>query len=150
MWKELMECMSEHTGVISSYQLLIAAACTNTGGKMKYSHSRAADRCPFVPRHSVSQVTSFMQLGMLWQEMFPFDDVIMNYHISTNSVRVMVVVFILTRHKINYRWWEISIHCWCSPVNIKSNQCASAIKNGSNIGILHMPKSNRLSSQYLF
>ena len=47
------------------YQLLITAACTNTGGKMKGSHSRAADRCPFVPRHSLSQVTSFMQLGML-------------------------------------------------------------------------------------
>ena len=31
------------------YQLLITAACTNTGGKMKGSHSRAADRCPFVP-----------------------------------------------------------------------------------------------------
>ena len=51
--------------LISSYQLLITAACTNTGGKMKGSHSRAADRCPFVPRHSLSQVTSFMQLGML-------------------------------------------------------------------------------------
>ena len=46
------------------YQLLVTAACTNTGGKMKGSHSRAADRCPFVPRHSLSQVTSFMQLGM--------------------------------------------------------------------------------------
>ena len=52
LWKELMECMSEHTGLISSYQLLITAACTNTGSKMKGSHSRAADRCPFVPRHS--------------------------------------------------------------------------------------------------
>ena len=34
------------------YQLLITAACTNTGGKMKGSHPRAAGRCPFVPRHS--------------------------------------------------------------------------------------------------
>ena len=49
--KSLMERMSEHTGLISSYHLLITAACTNTGGKMKGSHSRAADRCPFVPRH---------------------------------------------------------------------------------------------------
>ena len=61
-----MERMSEHTGLISSYQLLITAACTNTGGKMKGSHSRAADRCPFVLRHSLSQVSSFMQSGMLW------------------------------------------------------------------------------------
>ena len=30
-----MECMSEHTGLISSYQLLIIAACTNTGGRWK-------------------------------------------------------------------------------------------------------------------
>ena len=44
-----MERMSEHTRLISSYQLLITAACTNTGGKMKGSHSRAADRYPFVP-----------------------------------------------------------------------------------------------------
>ena len=50
LWKELMECMSEHTGLISSYQLLITAACTNTGGKMKGSHTRAADRCSFVHR----------------------------------------------------------------------------------------------------
>ena len=27
---------------------------------------RPADRCPFVFRHSISQVTSFMQLRMLW------------------------------------------------------------------------------------
>ena len=47
------------------YQLLITAACTNTGSKIKGNHSRAADRCPFVPRRSLSQVTSFMQLGML-------------------------------------------------------------------------------------
>ena len=45
--------MSEHTDLISSYQLLITVACTNTGGKMKGSHPRAADRCPFVPRHSL-------------------------------------------------------------------------------------------------
>ena len=51
LWKELMEHMSEHTSLISSYQLHITAACTNTGGKMKGSHPRAADRCPFVPRH---------------------------------------------------------------------------------------------------
>ena len=65
LWKELMERMIEHTGLISSYQLFITAACTNTGGKTKGSHSRVADRCPFVPRHSLSQVTHFMQLGML-------------------------------------------------------------------------------------
>ena len=29
-----MERMSEHTGLISSYQLLITTAQTNTGGKM--------------------------------------------------------------------------------------------------------------------
>ena len=52
LWKELMERMSEHTGLISSYQLLITVACTNIGGKMKASHPRAADRCPLVPRHS--------------------------------------------------------------------------------------------------
>ena len=49
-----MERMSEHTGHICSYQLLITAACTNTGGKIKGSHSRAADWCPFVPRHSLT------------------------------------------------------------------------------------------------
>ena len=65
LWKELMKRMSEYTGIISSYQFLITAACTNTGSKMKGKHSRAADWCPFVPRHSLNQVTSFMQLGML-------------------------------------------------------------------------------------
>ena len=34
------------------YQLLITAACKNTGGKMKGSFHRGADRCPFVPRHN--------------------------------------------------------------------------------------------------
>ena len=52
-WQKLMERMSEHTGFISSYPLLITAACTNAGGQMKGSHPRAADRCPFVPRHSL-------------------------------------------------------------------------------------------------
>ena len=61
-----MARMSEHTGLISPYQLLIIAACTNTGGQMKGSHPRPADRCPCVLSHSISQVTSFMQLGMLW------------------------------------------------------------------------------------
>ena len=41
-----------HEWAYGPYQLLITAACTNTGGKMKGSHPRAADRCPFVPRHS--------------------------------------------------------------------------------------------------
>ena len=59
--------MSEHTGLISPYQLLIIAACTNTVGLMKGSHPRPADRCPFVLGHSIIQVTSFMQLGMLWR-----------------------------------------------------------------------------------
>ena len=44
--------MSEHTGLINSYQLLITAACTNIGGKMKGSRTRAADWCPCVPRYS--------------------------------------------------------------------------------------------------
>ena len=33
--KRGMERMREHTGLISSYQLLITATCTKTGGKMK-------------------------------------------------------------------------------------------------------------------
>ena len=32
---------------------------------MKGNHPRPTDRCPFVLRHSISQATSFMQLGML-------------------------------------------------------------------------------------
>ena len=32
---------------------------------MKGSHPRPADQCPFVLRHSISQVTSLMRLGML-------------------------------------------------------------------------------------
>ena len=35
--KELMEHMRKQTGLISSGQLFITAACTNTGGKMKGS-----------------------------------------------------------------------------------------------------------------
>ena len=35
---------------------------------MKGSHPRPADQCPFVLGHSISQVTSFMQLGMLWRQ----------------------------------------------------------------------------------
>ena len=66
LWKELMVRMSEHTGLISPYPLLIIAACRNAGGLMKGSHPRPADRCPFVLGNSIRQVTSFMQLGMLW------------------------------------------------------------------------------------
>ena len=70
LWKELMGRMSGHTGLISSYQLFITAACTNAGGKMKSCRPRAADRCPFVHRHSKSQVTSFMGFPVvcLWEQ----------------------------------------------------------------------------------
>ena len=86
LWKEFMERMSEHTGLISSYQLLITAVCTNTGDKMKSSHSRAADRCPFVHRHSLNQVTSFMQSGMLWCNMGYFSDAL--WHFWDKSVNL--------------------------------------------------------------
>ena len=55
LWKELMERMNEHTCLISSYQLLIIAMLLvqrRQGGKMKGNRSRAADWCPFVPKHS--------------------------------------------------------------------------------------------------
>ena len=39
-------------GLFSFYQLLITAVCTSTGGNTKGSHSRSADRCPFVLKHS--------------------------------------------------------------------------------------------------
>ena len=35
---QLSVLINEHTGLISTYQLIITAACTNTGGKMKGSH----------------------------------------------------------------------------------------------------------------
>ena len=94
LWKELMERMREHTGLISSYQFLITAACTNTGGKMKGSHSRAADQCPFVPRHSLSQVTSFMQLGMLWNAFSSMKiyEFWLNFHWSL-FLRVQLTIF---------------------------------------------------------
>ena len=66
LWKELMGHMNEHTGLIRSYQLLITTACTNKGGKMKGCRARAADRCPFVHRHSKSQATSFMGFPVVW------------------------------------------------------------------------------------
>ena len=44
--------MSENTCLISSYQSIITAACTNTGSKLKDSRPRAVERCSFVPRHS--------------------------------------------------------------------------------------------------
>ena len=50
--KKLMGRMSDHAGLINSYQLRISAACTNTGDTMKVCHPRAADQCPFVPRQS--------------------------------------------------------------------------------------------------
>ena len=53
--------MSEHTGLISYYQLLITAACTNTGSQMKGNHPRAADQCPFVPRRS------YVRLHLSWE-----------------------------------------------------------------------------------
>ena len=63
-WKELMERMSEYTGLMSSYQFLINADCTNTGGKMKGSHPRAAGRCPCVPRHNLGYLFQGCSGGM--------------------------------------------------------------------------------------
>ena len=66
--------MMQHQPIVKrvngTHEWAHTAACTNTGSKMKGSHSRAVDRCPFVLRHSLSQVSSFMQLGMLWMVRF--------------------------------------------------------------------------------
>ena len=56
-----MERMSEHTCLISSYQLLITAACTKTGSNLKGSRPRAADWCPFVPRHNLIRFPVVME-----------------------------------------------------------------------------------------
>ena len=101
-----MEGMSEHTCLISSYQLLIAAACTNTGGKMKSSHSRAADWCPFVPRHSVSQVTSYMQLGMLWANI----DQDLCRHMASLGHNELNVVFYCCGRIRNFVHWHWGCH----------------------------------------
>ena len=91
------------------YQPLITAACTNTGGKMKVSQSRAADRYPFVLRHSLSQVTSFMQLGMLWpvtRKIFPFDDIIMYPTLAKVTCKVQCTIehVYLFKSFVNYPW----------------------------------------------
>ena len=117
-----MERMSEHTGLISSYQLLITAACTNTGSKMKGSHSRAADWCPFVLRHSLSQVSSFMHLGMLWKQsglhmlwnaMYIYDKLVANCKNITLKIcwLRMFLYFLTTWNMLN-----ASFAIWCGFV----------------------------------
>ena len=78
---------------ISSLSLLLVQ--TQAGGKMKGSHSRAADRCPFVLGHSLNQVTSFMQLGMLCFE-------ISYEYIYINQNRSNLWMYIM--------WWNV---CLC-------------------------------------
>ena len=72
---------------------------------MKGSHPRPADRCPFVLGHSISQVMSFMQLGMLW-----------------HYVHVLLYNSCDTTDHSGYglSQWEIMLHCnvvsyWLSP-----------------------------------
>ena len=72
LWKELMGRMNEHTVLISSYQLLITAACTNTGGKMKGGRPRAADLCPFV--HRQSKVRLLLSWLFQWYDSNPSMD----------------------------------------------------------------------------
>ena len=65
LWKELMERMSVHTGLISSYQLFIACCLYKNRRQDERQPLQSSWPVPIVPRHSLSQVTSFMQLGML-------------------------------------------------------------------------------------
>ena len=111
-----MKRMSEHTGLISSYQLLITAACTNTGSKMKGSHSRAADRCPFVLRHSLSQVTSFMQLAMLCWSLF----LRVQLTIFQHCFRYWLGVFLATSHNLK-QWWLVYRRIYASLGLIELN-----------------------------
>ena len=69
---------------------------------MKGNHPRPADRCPFVLRHSISQVTSFMQLGMLckrkiWgekQEIIPSLFIFLRYFpVSNKREYSSIIVF---------------------------------------------------------
>ena len=87
---------------------------------MKGSHPRPADLCPFVPRHSISQVTSFMQLGMLcficvwtngWGNNRDAGD--LRRHRTYCDVTVMLC--------------ESSVNCWCDHKKIKLNKNVSII-----------------------
>ena len=78
--------MSEHTGLIRSYQLLITAACTNTSRKMKGCRQderlpgQSSWWCPFV-HCSKSQVTCSMGFPVVcnasshWWQMIENDNI---------------------------------------------------------------------------
>ena len=78
------------------------------------SHPRAADRCPFVPRHSLSQVTCFMQLGMLWYHTR------MRYLSHYSNIIMRVMAFQIT---------SISMVCLtiCSGADQRKNQSATSL-----------------------
>ena len=80
-----------HEWAYRPYQLLITAACTNTGSQMKGSCPRAVDRCPFVPRQ-LTQVISFMAILVVclhssrevlytWEQLFSCCHMIINNQI---------------------------------------------------------------------
>ena len=61
---------------------------------MKGSHPRPADRCPFVLGHSISQVTSFMQLGMLWiQHVYKTIFVETNADVYNSCIKIKQILY---------------------------------------------------------
>ena len=108
LWKELMERMSEHTGLISSYQLLITAACTNTGGKMKGSHSRAADWCPFVP---------VRRQAIIWTN----TGILLIGHWGTNFSEVLIGIHTLSVKKIHLEMSSGKWRPFCLGLNVLMN-----------------------------
>ena len=87
---------------------------------MKGSHPRPADRCPFVLRHSISQVTSFMQLDMLWdtavvgnQQALPCGS-----SMVTTGEKPVVDGFLVIPHSIQIpqSWPSRPKHLWSDPV----------------------------------
>ena len=86
---------------------------------MKSSHPRPADRCPFVLRHSISQVTSFMQLGMLCSNF-----------IKSTMIPCAVETLIFRKNRIDIMAAASIVHCAISSHDIIFMGYKSCLKRG--------------------
>ena len=110
-----MKHMSEHTGLISSSQLLITDARTNIGSKMNGGCLRAADPCRFVPRNS------YVRLPLSWLFWWYENLLAIESQAKKKGKKIFltsIYIFQATLMQTYARFlWEMLIHC--SPMFTK-------------------------------
>ena len=112
--KRVNGVMSEHTGLISSYQLIITAASPNTGDKVKGSCPRATDRS-----HVYLDIA---KTGYLF--LFRWYEIKFSLNVDTPGAKWLKLSTVRHRLIVQHQLcrWE-TMTCRSIPINMVSKMC---------------------------